>query len=66
MQVKADPSGIHVTYNGRLLLDTMTAYVTPVFHTGDERYLWMNRIQSVAKGGFPTPDRLVYEMFELR
>jgi len=61
-----DGAIIHATYNGRLLLDTMTVYATPLFHTGDERYLWMNRIQAVAKGVFPAPDTLVYEMFELR
>ena len=48
------------------LFDTMTVYAAPLFHTGDERYEWINRIQAVAKGRFESPSTLVYEMFELR
>lgn len=61
-----DGALIHATYSGRLLLDTMTVYATPQFHTGDDRYLWLNRIQAVAKGHFPSPTSLMYEMYELR
>lgn len=61
-----DGAVVHATYTGRLLFDTMTVYATPLFHTGDERYQWLNRIQAVAKGHFPELDRLVYEMYELR
>lgn len=61
-----DGAVVHATYSGRLLLETMTAYATPLFHTGDERYQWLNRIQAVAKGTFPSPTSLVYEMYELR
>ena len=61
-----DGAVIHATYSGRLQFDTMTVYAAPLFHTGDERYLWMNRIQAVAKGAFTAPDTLVYEMYELR
>jgi len=61
-----DGAIIHATYSGRLQFDTMTVYAAPLFHTGDERYLWMNRIQAVAKGAFTAPDTLVYEMYELR
>ena len=61
-----DGAVIHAAYSGRLQFDTMTVYAAPLFHTGDERYLWMNRIQAVAKGSFTAPDTLVYEMYELR
>ena len=61
-----DGAIVHATYSGRLLFDTMTVYATPQFHTGDDRYGWLNRIQAVAKGNFTEPNRLVYEMYELR
>jgi hypothetical protein len=64
-----DGALIHAAYTGRFQLDTLTVYTTPLFHTGDERYAWLNRIQAVAKGSFPqAPEMttLVYEMYELR
>lgn len=61
-----DGAVIHATYSGRLLFDTMSVYAAPLFHTGDERYQWLNRIQAVAKGAFTGPNELVYEMYELR
>lgn len=61
-----DGAIIHATYSGRLQFDTGTVYATPLFHTGDDRYSWMNRIQAVAKGTFTAPGTLVYEMYELR
>lgn len=61
-----DDAIIHVTYSGRLLFDTMTVFATPLFHTGDERYQWLNRIQAVSKGHFPQRNELVYDMYELR
>jgi hypothetical protein len=61
-----DGAIVHAAYNGRLLFESMTAYVTPSFHTGDLRYQWLNSIQAVAKGTFPAPDTLVYEMYALR
>ena len=61
-----DGAVIYAHYTGRLHLDTGAVYATPLFHTGDERYAWINRIQAVAKGSFTAPDTLVYEMFELR
>ena len=60
-----DGALIHATYSGRLLFDTMTVYAAPLFHTGDERYLWLNRVQAVAKGSFQPDGTLVYEMYEL-
>jgi hypothetical protein len=64
-----DGAVIHAAYTGRFQFDTLTVYTTPLFHTGDERYDWLNRIQAVAKGSFPrAPEMttLVYEMYELR
>ncbi len=61
-----DGALIHATYTGRLQFDTMTVYAAPLFHTGDERYAWINRIQGAAKGTFQPDGTLVYEMFELR
>ena len=61
-----DGALIHAKYTGRLQLDTMTVYATPLFHTGDDRYAWLNRIQAVAKGTFPAAETLIYEMYELR
>ncbi|HAP76220.1 MAG TPA: DUF3237 domain-containing protein [Acidimicrobiaceae bacterium] len=61
-----DGAVIHATYSGRLQFDTMTVYATPLFHTGDERYAWITRIQAVAKGAFHPDGTLVYEMYELR
>jgi hypothetical protein len=61
-----DGAVIHATYSGRLQFDTMNVYAAPLFHTGDERYAWMNRIQAVAKGQFQPDGSLIYEMYELR
>ena len=61
-----DGAVVHATYSGRLDFTTMTAYAAPLFHTGDERYAWLNRIQAVSKGTFQPDGTLIYEMFELR
>ncbi len=61
-----DGAIIHATYSGRLLLDTMTVYATPLFQTGDDRYQWLTRIQAVAKGAFTADGGILYEMYELR
>jgi hypothetical protein len=61
-----DGAIIHATYSGRLQFDTMTVYAAPLFHTGDERYAWINRIQGAAKGAFQPDGTLIYEMYELR
>lgn len=61
-----DGAVIHMTYSGRLLFDTLTVYAAPLYHTGDERYAWINRIQAAAKGTFDGAGRLIYEVYELR
>jgi len=60
-----DGATIYTEYAGRLRLDTMTVYAAPLFHTADERYLWLNSIQAAAKGHFTEPGLLVYEFYEL-
>jgi hypothetical protein len=49
-----DGALVFVTYRGRIDLsagpDAATSYAAPLFDTGDERYLWLNSIQAVAKG----------------
>ena len=67
-----DGAIIFVQYNGRLdtsqgLQFPMTAYVAPLFETGDERYAWLNRIQAVGKGIMPADlSRIDYEVYELQ
>jgi hypothetical protein len=61
-----DGAIVYVSYKGRLQFATGIAYSTPLFHTGDERYAWLNSVQAVAKGTFTPPSTLVYEMYELR
>lgn len=61
-----DGAVLHATYSGRLHFETMTAYATPLFQSGDDRYRWLTRAQIVAKGSFTAADTLVYEMYELR
>jgi hypothetical protein len=68
-----DGALIYVRYGGRLDLSNpaagITAYVAPVFETGDERYAWLNAIQAVGKGKLGIKDgaaRIDYEFFEVR
>jgi hypothetical protein len=66
-----DGAIIFVKYNGRLdvsqgLQFPMTAYVAPLFETGDERYAWLNRIQAVGKGIIYEDLSLDYEWYEVR
>ena len=63
-----DGALIYVSYNGRVDLshglEGATAYTTPRFETGDERYAWLNKIQAVAKGVI-NAGVLRYELYEL-
>ena len=66
-----DGAIIFVQYNGRMdasqgLQFPMTAYVAPLFETGDERYAWLNRIQAVGKGILYEDLSLDYEWYEVR
>jgi hypothetical protein len=66
-----DGALVFVSYRGRIDLsagpDAATSYAAPIFDTGDERYLWLNRLQTVAKGALSDGGTtLVYEVAEVR
>jgi hypothetical protein len=65
-----DGALVFVSYRGRLDLangpGSAPVYAAPLFETGDERYLWLNAIQAVAKGTMPDASTLVYEIYEMR
>jgi hypothetical protein len=61
-----DGAIVFTSYRGRLDLASGGAvYAAPLYDTGDERYVWLNRIQAIAKG---TTDgtNLAYEISEVR
>ena len=63
-----DGALIFVQYSGRVdvsLGADAPVYATPRFDTGDERYLWLNKIQAVGKGRLDGLT-LTYQLFELR
>ena len=67
-----DGALIYVTYGGRISFDDpagMFAMVAPRFETGDERYVWLNRIQAVGMGQLlidASGARLEYEVYEVQ
>ena len=62
----AAPLALNTVLACDLTAESSTLTFTPLFHTGDERYAWLNRIQAVAKGTFTPEGTLIYEMYELR
>jgi len=60
-----DGALVYVQYGGRLVLATQTAFSAPLFLTGDERYTWLNGIQTLAKGQ-TDGQTLVYDVHEVR
>jgi hypothetical protein len=57
-------------YHGRLdgsngLQPPLTVYA-PRFETGDERYVWLNRVQAVGKGTIYEDLSVDYEWYEVR
>jgi hypothetical protein len=66
-----DGALILMHYNGRVDMSMgpgkAPIYAAPLFDTGDARYAWLNKIQTVFKGRL-TGDRsqLEYEIFEVR
>jgi len=60
-----DGALVFIQYPGRLHLAAQTAYATPLFETGDDRYRWLNGLQAVGKGK-TDGTTLVYDLFELR
>ena len=66
-----DGALIFASYRGRLDLSggpgASPVYSAPLFDTGDERYLWINQIQAIAKGEVSDGgSTLVYDMYEVR
>jgi hypothetical protein len=66
-----DEAPVFVSYRGRIDLaagpDAATSYAAPLFDTGDERYLWLNSIQAIAKGTVSDGGAtLVYDIYEPR
>jgi|tagenome__1003787_1003787.scaffolds.fasta_scaffold19867402_2 hypothetical protein len=66
-----DDALVFVSYRGRLDLSggpgAAPSYAAPLFDTGDERYLWLNKIQAIAKGQVSDDGTaLVYDMYETR
>ncbi len=66
-----DGALIFTSYRGRLDLaggpGAAPVYSAPLFDTGDERYLWLNKIQAIAKGEVGDGgSTLVYDMYEVR
>jgi Protein of unknown function (DUF3237) len=62
-----DGALVFVHYTGRVDMTARGAhvYATPRFDSGDERYMWLNRIQAVGKG-LLDGSTLTYDLFELR
>jgi uncharacterized protein DUF3237 len=61
-----DGAIVFTSYRGRLdLAKGGVVYSAPLYDTGDERYLWLNSVQAIAKG---TTDgtNLEYEIYEVR
>jgi hypothetical protein len=62
-----DGAAITMTYRGKAAkppAEGGVVFSTPVFETGDERYLWLNGIQAVAKG-IREDKILTYEIYQL-
>jgi hypothetical protein len=62
-----DGALIYSAYKGRTDLSRPGSpiYVAPLYDTGDNRYLWLSKIQCVGKG-FVEDNILNYELYELR
>ena len=63
-----DGALVLIAYNGRVDMGNQAhVYSAPRFETGDERYLWLNKIQAVAKGSLAeNGTTLTYELCEVR
>ncbi|MEY2478303.1 MAG: hypothetical protein QOG87_3618 [Actinomycetota bacterium] len=64
-----DGAHVFIQYLGRVDTTTPDApiYSTPRFETGDERYLWLNKVQAVGKGILAeNGTTLTYEICEVR
>ncbi len=65
-----DGALIYMRYQGRLDFSTIPSgppfFVSGLFETGDERYLWLNHVVAVGRGVFrPDFSGLDYDFYEL-
>ncbi|MBJ67838.1 MAG: hypothetical protein CME28_07505 [Gemmatimonadetes bacterium] len=61
-----DGAFIYVEYGGRADMRTNLIVSTPTFQTGDERYLWLNKVQAIGAGKFnPDTGILVYQLYKV-
>ena len=79
--VTVDPRGVATldvrlvweTHDGALVFSAYrgrgnvgeAVYAAPTYDTGDERYLWLNSIQAIAKGSLDG-NQLHYDIYEVR
>ena len=56
---------ICVDYGGRADMASGLIVTAPTFQTGDERYAWLNRIQSVGAGSLGEDGVLMYSLYEV-
>ncbi|MEV6711809.1 DUF3237 family protein [Lentzea sp. NPDC051208] len=65
---KHDDACAYLHYSGRVDVSNgfgAPLYAAPLFETGDDRYRWLNRVQTVAKGVLDGLT-LTYEVCEVR
>jgi hypothetical protein len=61
-----DGALVYTSYRGRTSITPGSSiYAAPLYDTGDERYAWLNRVQTVAKGSLDGLT-LTYEIHEVR
>lgn len=64
-----DGAIIFVSYEGRAQMTQTGAsplMITPRFETGDERYLWLNKVQGIGRGTRDEQGRLTYDIYEAK
>jgi hypothetical protein len=60
-----DGALVYVSYHGRADRTRKTYTVAPTFETADERYVWLNLVQAIGRGGY-VDGQMVYDMYEVR
>lgn len=61
-----DGDDLYITYGGKIDLASQHAVSAPLFETGAESLMWLNRIQAVGDGAMNADGLLVYELYEVR
>jgi hypothetical protein len=61
-----DGAIVFMSYRGRVdVAGGGAVYAAPLFDTGDERYLWLGKVQAISKGHLDG-NVLTYEIYEAR